>query len=101
MILAVRQGLEWNHGWQPASAHRLRFVLDFADATGLRVSELVSATLGQINVDSRGNHWVHLVGKGSKAGKIALPPLARAALDRYLMQRHYHSHRRAGTRRLR
>jgi len=27
------------------------------------------------------------VGKGSKAGKVALPPLARSALDRYLMQR--------------
>jgi len=33
------------------------------------------------------DNWLHLVGKGSKAGKVALPPLARAALDQYLMQR--------------
>ena len=26
-------------------------------------------------------------GKGSKAGKVALPPLARMGLDQYLMQR--------------
>jgi site-specific recombinase XerD len=33
------------------------------------------------------DRWLHLVGKGSKAGKVALPPLARAAIDQYLMQR--------------
>jgi integrase len=32
-------------------------------------------------------HWLALVGKGSKAGKVALPPLARSALNRYLSQR--------------
>ncbi|HEY6408943.1 MAG TPA: hypothetical protein VIY29_15900 [Ktedonobacteraceae bacterium] len=30
----------------------LRFVLDFAYATALRISELVNATLGQIEVDA-------------------------------------------------
>jgi hypothetical protein len=30
---------------------------------------------------------VSLVGKGRKAGKVALPPLARGALDRYLVER--------------
>lgn len=34
-----------------------------------------------------GDHWLKLVGKGSKAGKVALPPLAQVALDHYLMQR--------------
>lgn len=87
LIQAVAEGLEWGHGWQAAAAQRLRFVLDFAYATGLRIGELVGATLGQIEVDARGDRWLHLVGKGSKAGKVALPPLARAALDRYLMQR--------------
>ena len=62
-------------------------MLDFAYATGLRIGELVGATLGQIEVDAHGDHWLHLVGKGSKAGKVALPPLARAAMDRYLVQR--------------
>jgi site-specific recombinase XerD len=28
-----------------------------------------------------------VVGKGHKAGKVVLPPMARAALDRYLVQR--------------
>lgn len=37
--------------------------------------------------DAQGDHWLKLVGKGSKAGKVALPPLARVALDHYLMQR--------------
>lgn len=87
VIQAVAQGLEWGHGWQAPAAQRLRFVLDFAYATGLRIGELVSATLGQIELDPHGDHWLHLVGKGSKAGKVALPPLARAALDRYLVQR--------------
>jgi site-specific recombinase XerD len=87
VIQAVGQGLEWGHGWQAVAAQRLRFVLDFAYATGLRIGELVGATLGQIEVDGHGDHWLHLVGKGSKAGKVALPPLARAALDQYLMQR--------------
>lgn len=43
--------------------------------------------MGQIETDSQGDHWLKLVGKGSKAGKVALPPLARVALDHYLMQR--------------
>jgi site-specific recombinase XerD len=64
-----------------------RPILDFAYATGLRASELVGALLGMIEVDAEGEHWLHLVGKGSKTGKVALPPLARAALDRYMVQR--------------
>jgi integrase len=69
------------------AAQRLRFVLDFAYATGLGVSELVGAKLGQIEIDAHGDHWLKLVGKGRKSGKVALPPLARSALDHSLMQR--------------
>lgn len=87
IIRAVANGLEWSYGWKLAAAQRLRFVLDFAYATGLRSSEFVEATLGQIETDAQGDHWLKLVGKGSKAGKVALPPLARVALDHYLMQR--------------
>ena len=36
---------------------------------------------------TRGERWLHLTGKGAKAGKVVLPPLARFALDQYLMQR--------------
>ncbi|NVM89662.1 site-specific recombinase XerD [Variovorax sp. SG517] len=87
ILQAVAEGLEWVHGWEAPAAHRLRFVLDFAYATGLRIGELVGATLGQIDTDVHGDHWLRLVGKGGKAGKVALPPLARSALDWYLMQR--------------
>ncbi len=87
LILSVAEGLEWSYGWEPAAAQRLRFVLDFSYATGLRASELVGASLGMLEVDGAGDHWLHVVGKGNKAGRVALPPLARAALDRYLAQR--------------
>ena len=87
VIRAVANGLEWSYDWDLPAAQRLRFVLDFSYATGMRSSELVEATLGQIEMDAQGDHWLKLVGKGSKAGKVALPPLARVALDHYLMQR--------------
>ena len=87
LLRMVADALEWSYGWAPAAAQRLRFVLDFAYATGLRASELIGATLGAIETDSYGDQWLHLVGKGSKAGKVVLPPLARAALDSYLAQR--------------
>jgi site-specific recombinase XerD len=87
IIRAVADGLEWTYGWQVPTAQRLRFVLDFAYATGLRVSELVGAKLGQIEIDTHGDHWLKLVGKGRKSGKVALPPLVRSALDHSLMQR--------------
>ena len=88
--LAVRNiadGLENTHGWAEPAAQRMRFLLDFAYATGLRVSELVTATLRDIQTDEYDDHWLHLVGKGSKVAKVALPPLARMALDQYLIQR--------------
>jgi site-specific recombinase XerD len=87
MVQTVSEGLEWSYGWEPAAAQRLRFVIDFAYATGLRASELVGATLGMIEADAEGDLWLRLISKGGKAGKVALPPLARSALDRYLVQR--------------
>jgi site-specific recombinase XerD len=86
LLRTVADGLEWSYGWQAAAAQRLRFVLDFAYATGLRASELIQATLGAIEVD-RDERWLHVVGKGARTGRVTLPPLARAALDRYLVQR--------------
>ena len=86
LLRTVADGLEWSYGWTPIAAQRLRFVLDFAYATGLRASELVHATLGAIEVDHE-ERWLHVVGKGNRAGRVTLPPLARAALDRYLVQR--------------
>ena len=87
LVRTIADGLEWSYEWEAPAAQRLRFVLDFGYATGLRASELVSAKLGDIETDRQGDHWLNLVGKGSRAGKVALPPLARAALDRYLVER--------------
>ncbi|KVZ70486.1 integrase, partial [Burkholderia ubonensis] len=87
LIRTLADGLEWSYGWSAPAAQRLRFVLDFGYATGLRASELVSATLGDIRRDEHGDHWLHVLGKGGKLGKVALPSLARTALDQYLVQR--------------
>lgn len=87
LVRTLADGLEWSYGWGAPAAQRLRFVLDFAYATGLRVSELVGARLGNIGTDTRGDHWVSLFRKGRKQGKVALPPVARSALDRYLIVR--------------
>jgi len=86
-IREVAEALEWSYGWEKGAAYRMRFILDFGYATGLRSEELVRATLGNVEVDDNGNHWLHVQGKGSKKGRVALPPLARSALDRYLVQR--------------
>jgi site-specific recombinase XerD len=86
-VRAVAEGLEWTSGWQPGAAHRLRFLIDFSYSTGLRAGELVHATLGSIEVDAHGDTWLHVVGKGSRAGKVVLPGLARGVLDRHLAQR--------------
>ena len=87
LIRAIADGLEWSYGWSAQAAQRLRFVLDFGYATGLRASELVAATLGDIETDAHGDHWLKVEGKGRKVARVALPPLARAALDRWLLER--------------
>ncbi|WP_175689093.1 phage integrase family protein [Burkholderia anthina] len=87
LIRTLADGLEWSYGWGVPAAQRLRFLLDFGYATGLRASELVGATLGDVRRDEHGDHWLHVLGKGGKLGKVALPSLARTALDQYLVQR--------------
>lgn len=87
LIRTIADGLEWSHDWTVPAAQRLRFVLDFGYATGLRAGELVGVTLAGIETGARDERWLHLTGKGAKAGKVVLPPLARFALDQYLMQR--------------
>ena len=47
-------------------------MLDFGYATGLRASELVGATLGDIETDAHGDHWLKVVGKGRKVARVAL-----------------------------
>ncbi|WP_321946421.1 site-specific integrase [Paraburkholderia sp. J10-1] len=83
----IADGLEWSYGWSAPAAQRLRFLLDFGYATGLRASELVGATLGHVETDARGDHWLRVTGKGKKLARVALPPLAWDALARYLAER--------------
>jgi len=88
LIRQAADAIEWTEeGWSTESAQRLRFVLDFWFATGLRPQEMVAATLGELNQDARGDDWLHVVGKGSKEGQVAVPLFARAALERYLAER--------------
>jgi site-specific recombinase XerD len=87
LVRTIANGLEWSYGWQAAAAQRLRFILDFGYATGLRISELVDATLRSVEADAAGDHWLHVIGKGDKPARVTLTPLARAALDRYLQER--------------
>ncbi|KVN02814.1 site-specific integrase [Burkholderia stagnalis] len=87
LVRTIADGLEWSYGWDAPAAQRLRFILDFGYATGLRASELVGATLGDIETDAHGDPWIKVIGKGRKAARVALPPLARAALDRHLVAR--------------
>ncbi|ALL67856.1 Integrase [Paraburkholderia caribensis MBA4] len=87
MLRVIADGLEWSYGWSEQAAQRLRFLLDFAFATGLRSSELVSVALGQVETDARGEQWLHVAGKGGKNARVALPSLARRALRDYLLAR--------------
>ncbi|AUT76388.1 site-specific integrase [Paraburkholderia hospita] len=87
LVRTMADGLEWSYGWSAPAAQRLRFLLDFGYATGLRSSELVGATLGQAETDARGEHWLRVTGKGKKSARVALPPLAWDGLARYLAER--------------
>lgn len=84
LIRPVADDIAWAGGWREEAAQRLRFVLDFWYATGLRPDEMVNATLGSVRRDDPGDDWLDVVGKGSKKGSVALPLAARGALDRYL-----------------
>ncbi|WP_201703831.1 site-specific integrase [Paraburkholderia kirstenboschensis] len=87
LLRTIADGLEWSNGWTAQAAQRLRFLLDFGFATGLRASELIGATLGHVETDARGEHWLRVTGKGGRMARVALPPLAWDALARYLAGR--------------
>lgn len=87
LIRTMADGLEWSHGWSEPAARRLRLLLDLGYSTGLRVSELVGATLGDIEHGPDGVAWLNVVGKGNRAGRVVLPPMARRAIERDRLQR--------------
>ena len=74
---------------------RLAFILLFAYGTGLRASELVSARTGALTAEEgkdeegrkRKEHWLYLLGKGSKMRKVPMANEVMAALSQYLAWR--------------
>ena len=86
-VRGIADSLETEFDWTGPAAARLRFVLDFCYGTGLRASEFSTSTLGSLETDSNADSWIQVDGKGRRSGKVALPPLARHALDRYLIER--------------
>ena len=68
------------------SRARMRFILLFFEAVGLRSAEFLSATLGDLRMEPEG--WVMQVhGKGSKNRIAAVPGQALHALQEYLAVR--------------
>jgi len=62
---------------------RDRALMELLYASGLRVSELVSLNLGQVNLDSR---EIRVWGKGAKERMVLMGKPAARALDTYLSQ---------------
>ncbi len=70
----------------PASLQRMRFILSFVEATGLRSTELVQSTLGAFRRHK--GHWsMQVHGKGARNRVIAVPHQAIQALESYLVSR--------------
>jgi site-specific recombinase XerD len=74
------------------SVHRLRFVLPFGYATGLRLAELVDARLGRLySVPMKqdlGVRWMlKVLGKGGKWRAVPMPGIVMDALREYLARR--------------
>ena len=84
---AMAEVLRFIDGQPPSpSRARIRFILLFVEAVGLRSAELLSATLGDLRMESEG--WVMQVhGKGAKNRIAAVPGQALHALQDYLLER--------------
>lgn len=63
------------------TALRDHAMLELMYATGMRVSELVSLKLGQLDLKG---YWVRVIGKGSKERLVPFGRRAAEALERYL-----------------
>ncbi|MFM0470451.1 tyrosine-type recombinase/integrase [Paraburkholderia strydomiana] len=87
----IANDLSTQHGWSVQAAQRLRFVLDFELATGLRATELVQARTGDIVFGDASDVWLRVTGKGRRAARVAMPPLAVRAVQTYLEQRGLHT----------
>lgn len=84
---AIGEILRFIEAQPPSPARsRIRFLVRFNEAVGMRASELLSARLSDLQRLDEG--WMLQVhGKGSKERLAALPGQAMAALDDYLVAR--------------
>jgi integrase len=83
-IMRFAQRAEQNLNWNAAAAIRLRFILAFCVATGLRVNELATVRLRDFERVSSRECWLTVKGKGGKRARVAVPPAAWDALTVYL-----------------
>jgi site-specific recombinase XerD len=75
---------------QRCCAKRLRFVLEFAYLTGLRISELAAARIGDIEAMVRRDstqYWLTVIGKGGRQRQVPLQPRLVERLVAYLRER--------------
>ena len=74
------------------AGHRMRFIVSFAYRTGMRLSELIAATLGDLRQEwirgSKEPAWfLTVVGKGQRERLVPLPPEVMTLLGVYLLER--------------
>jgi integrase len=70
----------------PATAARMRWLLVFAEATGLRASELVNARRGHF-ARRKGAWWLRVLGKGARNRSVPVPSNAMKATIEYFVSR--------------
>lgn len=87
MITRFAQQAERKLNWSADAAIRLRFILAFCVATGVRVNELATIRLRDFERVSSRECWVTVKGKGGKRARVAIPPAAWDALIGYLRYR--------------
>lgn len=84
---AVKEFLSFLDAAPPSpSRSRMRFILLFVEAVGLRSSELLEAKLGDLRSLEEG-WFLQVNGKGSKNRLVAIPKQASDCLNHYLFER--------------
>lgn len=86
-ITRFAQHAERKLNWSADAAIRVRFILAFCVATGVRVNELATIRLRDFERVSSRECWVTVRGKGGKRARVAIPPAAWQALIVYLRHR--------------
>jgi integrase/recombinase XerD len=81
LLACVREKAAASRGKSRVKAVRIACLIEVLYATGLRVSELVSLTVGQVSGDDR---FISVRGKGGRERLVPLSLAARAALDGWL-----------------